>query len=458
MKLKIKGIFAVMIASMLLLAGCGDSGFTALTGGPTSSDLAIGNGGNVVVKGDYLYFVNGYTDGSTLVAGDNEYNEQDKSAIYRTELDSNGNIVYDADGNIKDTELVIPKIVGFENGSFYIYGGKIYYTSPNTEKDTDGNDRFDWITFYSANLNGGEVTQLHTATTAIKRYEFEVYEYNSKIYIVTLEGGTLKIINTSDSSKNTIAENVGGVAFADYDEFDGDIYYSRQLNDSDNSVLENGNVFAKTDIAYPSEEILEKNGSTYTAKEYKNGAVYYNLMLKGGLNTCLYSREVSETEFTSSEEVRLSAVSYSDFLALDYQTGNSRGIIAAEDSKIYRITDIYSADGYEVIYEGDANLLFTQGQWVYFYTGDGEKSTIKRVNYETLELENITEENSSLKLDIDSKIDYDSNNIYYYVAYTNSNGTSYYLNTVNFMELGAEETQAGLVGVFMPEDVPEVEE
>jgi len=71
--------------------------FKAATGNPTTHDSVSGNGGNAVMVGEYLYFVNGFKSNSTgsLNYKDNEYNKvKGEGAIYRVKME-NGRPEYD---------------------------------------------------------------------------------------------------------------------------------------------------------------------------------------------------------------------------------------------------------------------------------------------------------------------------------------------------------------------------
>ena len=84
-----KTILKIGLAVMMLLvitfcfSACG--GLGRFDDNPNADDVVYGNGGLTVQKGDYLYFVNGYIDTSS-VGETNNYGDIDQSAIYRVKL------------------------------------------------------------------------------------------------------------------------------------------------------------------------------------------------------------------------------------------------------------------------------------------------------------------------------------------------------------------------------------
>ena len=87
-------VMAVFMGFCVFLTGCGDKG---LKNNPPTDATVTSNGGMTVRKGDYLYFVNGHVDETTLGKKDNKNGDVTKGAIYRTKLD-NGDVSKDKDG------------------------------------------------------------------------------------------------------------------------------------------------------------------------------------------------------------------------------------------------------------------------------------------------------------------------------------------------------------------------
>ena len=155
MKKKILSLLLILFLGLsVFLTGCKEN---VLTDNPETGASTISNGGMTVVKGDYLYYTNGYIDvgSEDFKVDDNEFGKVRKSAIYRTKL-VNGEIVKNKDGFVENTELVVPKVVGFDNGGFYIIDDYIYYATPNMNYGENGKLQTDRVEFYKININGSK--------------------------------------------------------------------------------------------------------------------------------------------------------------------------------------------------------------------------------------------------------------------------------------------------------------
>ena len=76
-------VIMCFMAVSILFAGCTPKG---LTDNPATDANVISNGGMTVVKGDYLYYVNGYIDETSLTTDDNKSGKVEHAGIYRTKL------------------------------------------------------------------------------------------------------------------------------------------------------------------------------------------------------------------------------------------------------------------------------------------------------------------------------------------------------------------------------------
>ena len=91
--------FALTAAS-LTMAGCSSS-YTGETLGGDISGTVVSNGGFVVEKGDYVYFING----SETYTAENVYGKVEKGSLMRikkSDLDA---------GNYENTDVVVPLLI-----------------------------------------------------------------------------------------------------------------------------------------------------------------------------------------------------------------------------------------------------------------------------------------------------------------------------------------------------------
>ncbi|MFA6866793.1 MAG: hypothetical protein WCR54_04670 [Clostridia bacterium] len=143
-------ILVIAIASSLLV-GCTEN---YKTNGITTnfSDKIESNGGMAVVYGEYLYFINGNAGNTDI---DNVYGVPVKGAISRIVL-KNGV----PDG---DSQIIVPKIVyGTDTvyGGIYIVNDYIYYTSPNSSRDGNGDQKSTEMDIMRTKVDGTDTQKI----------------------------------------------------------------------------------------------------------------------------------------------------------------------------------------------------------------------------------------------------------------------------------------------------------
>ena len=182
------GISLLIIACFFSFMFVGCSKSTKFSENPASDALVIGNGSLAVTKGQYLYFVNGYTSYQE-VGNTNKEGKITYSGLYRIKLDENnnpvkveakqdkdGNEIFDGSRSLKDVDILASKVVGFEYMGIYIFGDYIYYASPNNEVDSNLEATTKYIDFFRRKLDrSGSAEKIYTTKAEIK---------NSFMYII----------------------------------------------------------------------------------------------------------------------------------------------------------------------------------------------------------------------------------------------------------------------------------
>lgn len=465
MKTKIFSVLIVFVLLIGFLAGC--SNFTPPKTGPSLNAMVTGNGGMTVQKGNYLYFVNGFVKSGDLKEGDNEYGKVKNGAIYRAELDAEGNLQYDAENNLTKIELIIPKLVGFENGGFYIFDNYIYYATPTILKDRTGKVRFDLVDFYMAKLDGTGIKKIYATSEYSTSASFAFYKLENEVQLVVFDGTkvvSVAVNGTKIGSPVTMVESATSVALPKVTDYNREnhtvlnlnkyVYYTRALKESDEFVLELGNVLAKVQIGTKIEEkLMQDNMFSYSLGSVKNNALYYS---KSSANVAakFYFRSLLEPSFIGANETQLTGTNYSSITQLDFQAGSSRGVVVASDSQLIYVKDVFIESGMELLVNEKVTLLFSKGDYVYYTYGT--KNRLARVNVISKTIENLTSEEDEFKVDVTLKVDYDNEYVYLYKKHTNKAGSSYYLERVQY---ATTNFTSNFIGVMLEKHMPdEVEE
>lgn len=292
-------ILCLTVAIFSLTACSNSYEFTAVPGGnpnaPTES-----NGGQVVKQGDKLYFVNGKSDENTA----NKFGEVLKGGIVRATID-------EKDGSLKDFVTIVPKNVYSKgaNSGFYIFGGSIYYMTPNNEVDKNDNLLNDRLDVMKVNLNGTGTQKLGTIMGLDFQYKFVngylVYYKNNTITICKMEENlpavkTIKDVTGIVMPKTEYYEK-GKEYASDY------IFYTRSLTDDESKDGSKNNMLCavkcdgtnQIDIIGKTttfaDSTIAKNEYTTTLKNYlvdgENITIFYTRKdaINGQLSEKLYS-------------------------------------------------------------------------------------------------------------------------------------------------------------------------
>jgi len=434
MKVKKVLVFICMIFTLCLgFYGCGEVFKT----GPDYNAAVIGNGGLAVMKGEYIYFVNGYN-----AAEDNyQQNKGDKiyySAIYRVKAeDSNFNITTaedgkkslmfnegtlpecDEKGNLPGAERLVSKVAGFENTKLFIFGDTLYFTThTNSRSVSSGETNTSGVEVYRVNLNGKDLKRVHTMSTFdADKGQVNFYQKGKDVYCVFFDG------------KNKLA-----------------IYKNNKL------FLEKSKV---TELAMPyfNYHTSEIDLSEYQTIFYVEDEKLYSLEI-GSKDSEEWATTASVTLVGVSNKrlfyVQNSYLRYIDFGFTNFEENSDDRVISRQSATDYLVmnTDeikivVKNSDGIHIFnyIENDvppfktlttntsANLLFVQGENVFYnITGDTDGGIY--MASETMD---------AVKISSDKKCVFNGNSVasitnkfvYFYTEFENKNGKSVYLSRID---------------------------
>ena len=447
-------IIMCFLAISICLTGCGKEG---LKDNPATEATVFSNGGMSVIKGDYLYFVNGYVDETTLTKDDNKEGKVTKSAIYRTKL-KNNEIDKDDDGFLINAECVVSKVVGFSNGGFTIIDDNIYYATPYMKFSSDGQLQNNRVEFHRINIDGTKDEVIYTTSQNETQLNWSLYKIENTTYLVVYESSKIVSINALNGKKVGSVEGSTSYAILNEDDYVynadrtgfnyNNIIYTRDATEAD-ATHSHGNVVCAFNIATGKTEVLEVSlDRTYTIQNVTGDAVYYTYTSTAEPIACLHKR-VLENAWNKTEEVKLSNMAYDKYYFVDY--GNDI-IIAAAEEAMWKLEG--GADNIPTkLMASTRDVVGIYGDYAY-YVSD---SKLIRFNIHTGETQDAYGDKATL-ITNSNFIDFDNRRIYVYGQYTAENGdTNYYLTYFNedFVE---GELEQRFVGVFEKGDLPAVPE
>ena len=210
-------------------------------------------------RGKYIYFINGKQSNTA----DNTYGEVVQGAIMRiakTDLSAR---------NYQNVETVVPEIVhsGNNNGGIFVYGDYIYYSTPSSNKNSDGEIQNSEIVFKRAKLDGSEVMKGGYATYKDNSIEYRyVPGEDGVVYLLyvakdeNLYGTScinLHSVNTQTGEDKLLAYNVKSVMFDKKDVTNQRVYYTMNVTDFkyNNALSAYNQVYTVTaDVKEPAKE------------------------------------------------------------------------------------------------------------------------------------------------------------------------------------------------------------
>lgn len=439
------------MAVSVFFVGCSPKG---LSDNPPTDANVISNGGMTVVKDNYLYFVNGYVDDTTLDGYDNQQGKVTRSAIYRTKL-VDGKIQKDKDGFLTNSDIVVSKVVGFDNGGFFIIDDYIYYATPYMKYDREGTLQSSRVEFHKVNINGTKDKTLYVTEQGEDNLDWTVYKCDGTVYIVTYVNSKIVIVNTSNTKDVKTVENSTSYSFlheTDYatnsarnSVFQNYIYYTRAVTDDDGlSDNYKGNIMCRINVATGDiDSYAGDRDSTYSVVGVTEEKIYYTKTNATGDNrqSMLHQRDLSQSSWVNATEVKLANMTFSNYYICKFGID----MIIADDG-----------NGTYVLEEGTITKISSSQKTVIGMNGDDAYYVVDNVLFkfnvrDTLEngeisIEQMTKDEDKTHLITNSKFwDFDNQRVYVYTEYTNED--SYYLNYI-------EGDSERFVGVFEEDDLP----
>lgn len=217
---------AALSLGALSLTAC-DYKFTPL-GGNFAEGTVNSNGGFVVEKGEYVYFVNGV---QTYTA-DNTYGTPVKGALMRIKKT-------DVQAHKNTAETVIPSLMvsaDYKSG-IYVYGDRVYYATPTNVKNTSGEVENSYLDFKSAKLDGSDIRDYFRVSK--NDTQFRYVQEGEAVYLTYSQDSELRSYNTASGTETVLAANVGAFVFDAGNKENPWIYYTMSVSenmDSANSV------------------------------------------------------------------------------------------------------------------------------------------------------------------------------------------------------------------------------
>ncbi len=356
---------ATLTFSALAFSGCSDVEYKgdSLTPGYVAGvkDDVSSNGGFVVKKGGYVYFINGKEE----YTADNTYGNVVKGALVRISEASLAAKKYD------EVETVVPSLMvaGDYDAGIYIYGDYVYYATPTTDKNNDGEVANTHLDFKRAKLDGSEAPMGNTNDYFLRlesnTTEYRFVEQNDTVYCLFEEDGKLKSYNTATQSTTVLVVGAGTIFYNAEDPADPYVYYTMSVTydlDKDNSTPANYNQIYRVNAAATCKVDTEHaDYKVYNEKGVEVAAYNFD---ESFLNKKIEEQEAAEKEDKEPE----TSYDLSDYTTYPYVNLGELvldGIGSAQEFPNYRV---HSKDK-DILAQADERFGYTYT--LQKYTNDG---------------------------------------------------------------------------------------
>jgi hypothetical protein len=373
--------------------------------------------------------------------------------LYRVKLNDNNELDY-TNQSLTSAEKLSGNLVGFENTSLYVFGNTIYYATPITEVDKEGNLQNTKIEFKRVSISGGKAEVIYKAGAESLNTNFEFYYANGGVYLLVNENGTLNRVECFGKFNVTqVATGVQTLVMPrDVDNvFTSDSYkniFYTKSNDDGKIELYNYNVLAnkeeyKKTVDFKTFEVLEvKFGHLYfkaSGNEYPNYTYFYRVDATENA-----IRNMAVEKLTSDKD-------YTDIYLLENETD---GYIAQTSSKTYYLNYNAGAESTPIVLDSTKlEIIAIKDGFVYIKSG----TDIKRINIHDLKTLGTTTQEHLITIEglQAYECDIDSNNLYVYAT----KGYNTYLYSITLSGvIEGESYEQRLLGVYDSVDVPVEEE
>ena len=457
MKKYLLSFIMIICACTFVLAGCGAKG---LKDNPPTNASITGNGGYAIRKGDYLYYVNGFVDDYTTelddYKNDNVEGKVVYGAIYRTKLSGNS-FQKNEKGFLNNSECVVSKVVGYDQGGFYIVGDYIYYATPYMHVDANGVIQNERISFNRINIDGTKNKEIYVAENGAKDIDWQINVINDKTYLVvkqttTVDEETTTSIKTivNNGKKYKQVANISGFTEVVMDnevnlnsEY---IFYTRSVKEDETRFSTTGTLVCKVSLITGEETAYELDKtSTFKLIALDNDRLYLTKPVLS--KTYLYSYLVDEN-LVNQTPIQLSNDTYTSYYTIEDVPHSVIGV--NESKQVVKLSNVNGNVVREEITDNLTTIIGVNDNYIYSYDSnilyrtsivDGSKVTVSGVG-----------EDSSKTFLIDNSFmaDLDGRYVYVYAKYTAKDGetTSYYLNRIDTYQ---QTMVAEFVGVLAEE-------
>lgn len=333
MKKILKSCAAIVLAFVCFFgfAACGTklSETTVSTSKVLVSNGKSTNAGMTVVHNGYLYFINGSktNDGSNL-------KDNTVAAICRVKYN-------ESTGKITSStyEVVVDSLVGFEDGSLYVFGDFLYYATPSADVNSQDTVLYSKTKFMRYDLVNKKSYELYT-TKLNDSSETLVYTYyvvGDSLNLVVYESVSATITSLKINKKVTtnyvidgvtscvMSENFGKTALAS-DKVDANsyVFYTKAYSGYSEPYRDGVKVYRVSPVNKNTVHCLSNEGKQISLLTIRNGKLFYSMQSSITSNSIVYCQKITgaTNEKLGFADNEFNYNSYADEIFIENEDGS----------------------------------------------------------------------------------------------------------------------------------------
>lgn len=364
--LKLILALTLAVVTAVCAVACGEGNWKANVS-LTNPGKVIKNGGFVIETENNVYFING----EESYTASNKLGTPVKGALMvvkKSELAEDKN----------NPETVVSKVISSSDytAGIYLFGDKLYYATPSTKKDSNGNVANDYLEFCSSDLNGNSRTDYFYVNGNSTIYRFA--EKDGEVFVIYYDSESSSIISysTKTNKSQTIVENPASYKFMDNDAVastDIVFIYTESVKSEATGNTESFNkVFTYSVGAESAVEAL-------SGKKDNLDDITYALSFVDGENVFFTATPATSSDFVNTYSVNVKDIANSEKYKLYADSSLAASTNIFTDDAIYVLD---SDGGFIVEYSGYADgkyaykknvaavsastLLFKDGNYIYY--------------------------------------------------------------------------------------------
>ena len=236
----------------------------------SSKNAAVSNGGFAVEKDGYVYYINGKEQNTA----ENTFGKPVKGAIMRISKDNLEK------RNYSSVDTVVPQIAysGNTNAGIFVYGDYVYYATPSTEKNSDGEVQNSELAFKRTKLDGTGTMKDYFVKLSDNASQYRYVQVNDTVYLLYVAKESLygtsytniHSVNTSNGVDTLLAYNVeeSSVTFDSNDVTNPRVFYTMKVTDFElNTTSTYNQVYTVTADATTPKDYTEYFNEVYKDSE-----------------------------------------------------------------------------------------------------------------------------------------------------------------------------------------------